>query len=308
MSVGVTVIKINKPRFRTKLASFDYDNTIVEPKDGRPFSKDINDWQWTYENVPSIILQYYNNGYMIAVFTNQSKDWKITQIKNVLEKLNIPMFVVIATEKSLYKPNTMMFNVFIEYNKLNKEKSFFIGDALGRKGDFSDSDKLFGENIGIKVMSPESVFKSKDNENVIFKFPDIPICDEKEIIIMVGMPASGKTSCAVKIFKPRSYIIIHGDVYKTSTKMIKFAKEHKDKSIVFDATNGTKIKRKEYIDFGKENGYKIRCIQVTTSFEDCIKRNKERDENTKIPLIVYNIYKKNFEEPSEDEGVTIFKI
>lgn len=55
---------------------------------------------------------------------------------------------------------------------IDKDKSFFIGDALGRKSDFSDSDKVFAENIGVVIYPPEKVF---DGSIKPFELPDISI-------------------------------------------------------------------------------------------------------------------------------------
>ena len=41
---------------------------------------------------------------------------------------------------------------------INKSESFFVGDALGRKYDFADSDKMFAKNIGILYFPPEDIF------------------------------------------------------------------------------------------------------------------------------------------------------
>jgi len=41
------------------MASFDYDWTMVNPKDGKTFPTSIDDWQWMYPNVPEKIKQYY---------------------------------------------------------------------------------------------------------------------------------------------------------------------------------------------------------------------------------------------------------
>lgn len=96
---------------------------------------------------------------MIVIFTNQSKPWKCEQIKKVANTLNIPLFIVIANEKPDYKPNPILFNCLMGENTINKEASFFVGDALGRKTDFADSDRVFAENIGIQWFSPESIFE-----------------------------------------------------------------------------------------------------------------------------------------------------
>lgn len=42
---------------------------------------------------------------MIVIFTNQSKKWKHDQIKLAMSSLDIPIFIVVATEKVDYKPN-----------------------------------------------------------------------------------------------------------------------------------------------------------------------------------------------------------
>ncbi|GMG21283.1 unnamed protein product [Ambrosiozyma monospora] len=41
---------------------------------------------------------------------------------------------------------------------IDMEKSFYVGDAAGRKSDFSDSDKKFAENVGLKFYTPEEFF------------------------------------------------------------------------------------------------------------------------------------------------------
>ena len=107
-----------------------------------------------------------------------------------MSQLNIPLFVVIATEKCDYKPNPILFNTLLGENEINKEESFFVGDALGRKSDFSDSDKVFAENIGIKWYSPEDIFINQKSH--IFEIPNIPLSMNPEIIIMMGYPGSWK--------------------------------------------------------------------------------------------------------------------
>ena len=54
-----SIYKINKPKFRGKLASFDYDWTIVNPKGGKTFPVNINDWEWYHPSVPDKIKEYY---------------------------------------------------------------------------------------------------------------------------------------------------------------------------------------------------------------------------------------------------------
>ena len=132
---------VNNPQLRNKMASFDYDWTLVNPKNGDTFPKSIKDWVWLYPEIPKKLKELYEDGYMIVIFTNQSKEWKCQQISLVMKTLEIPVFIVIATEKETYKPNPVLLKNLLGENNIDKDKSFFVGDALGRPTDLSDSDK-----------------------------------------------------------------------------------------------------------------------------------------------------------------------
>jgi bifunctional polynucleotide phosphatase/kinase len=303
------IYNINNADYREKMASFDYDWTIVNPKDGKTFPSNINDWQWLYPDVPNKIKKYYEDGYMIVIFTNQSKTWKYEQIKLVIKTLEIPVFIVIATEKINYKPNLNLFTTFIKNNKIDKDKSFFIGDALGRKTDFSDSDKIFAENIGIPWFPPENIF-NKEIKEINISLDIFSLSNDNEIIIIMGYPGSGKSTIAKKICENEKYIHIEGDVYKTSSNMIKKSLDYilQKKSIVFDATNSSIKKRKEYIDLAKKYNYKIKCIHISTSLDISYKQNLNRDDTKKVPKIAFSVYSKYYEEPNESEGFILYTV
>ena len=120
----------------------------------------------------------------------------------------------------------------------------------------------------------------------------ITVSSQQEVIIMVGYPGSGKSTLIDEIFTPAGYFIAHGDEYKTSAKMIKAADlPCKDgKSIVFDATNPSRKKRAEYVSFAKKYDLPVRCVEMTTSLEESLARNLNREKP--IQRIAYNLYKK----------------
>lgn len=68
--------------------------------------------------------------------------------------------------KSMRKPETAMWLALEDYIEralgkdysIDKEASFFVGDAAGRDGDFLDSDRAFAEKIGLRFDVPENVF------------------------------------------------------------------------------------------------------------------------------------------------------
>lgn len=301
------IYNINNAILKENMASFDYDWTLVNPKNAKTFPSSIDDWEWLYPIIPQKIKEYYEQGFMIVIFTNQSKPWKYEQIQLVAKKIDIPLFIVIATDKTEYKPNPILLTSLLQGNTINKEKSFYVGDALGRKSDFADSDKIFAENIGIPCYSPESIF---DNIKQVFELPKIPLLNEPEIIIMVGYPGSGKSTIAKEICKHQNYNHIAGDIYKTIPKMKKASIEFlsQKKSIVFDATHSSIKKRKEFIDLSIKYNYKVRCIHVSTTIDISYKRNKSRNDKEQAPRIAYSVYKKHYEEPKEQEGFTLITI
>ncbi len=87
------VLTFGSPQYRTKMASFDYDWTLVRPKTGNTFYKDKEDWTYLFDNIKEVLQKYYDEGYMIVIFTNQTKEWKKEQILHVMNKLDVPLFV-----------------------------------------------------------------------------------------------------------------------------------------------------------------------------------------------------------------------
>lgn len=293
--------KLNKPRFRSRIVILDYDWTLVKPKSGNTFPKDVDDWVWLRPNVPNIVKDLYKKGYGIYVFTNQSKEWKKDQIISALSELDIPLTICIAYDKSDYKPSLNIYNEAFKDKTVKLDKSFLCGDAVGRANDHSDSDLLFAKAIGIKCVTPEDLFPFEKIEAPKFKLSKTP-----EVIIMVGYPGSGKDTFIADTFT--GYFVANGDELKTSAKMIKAAKtpaENKQ-SIVFNATNPSKKKRAEYVEFAKAYALPVRCVHINTSMEESMARNNMREKP--VPRIVYNVYKKNFELPDKNEGFEIVNI
>ena len=205
--------------------------------------------------------------------------------------------VLIANDKQNMKPATNMYDQFVKNNKIKSSASFFVGDALGRPNDWSNTDKLFAEAIGLPIKTPEEVFSFDKHVQQSRK--------AQEIVVLVGYPGSGKTQFATCLFGQNDrYAILHGDELKTSVKIIKAAKPllQNGLSVVIDATNPSKEKRNEYIDLAKDFKVAIRCIHINTSMEESLFRNNQRSKDKIVPKIVYNVYRKKFEQPTSEEG------
>ena len=111
-------LKSSKFRFRQNVAVFDLDWTLIKPKTGNTFPKDENDWIWLRPNVPIILDEYYKKGYCIIIVTNQSKEWKIGQMKLVFSEFKIPVLMIILRNDQDYKPSIKYFSEKVPISKI----------------------------------------------------------------------------------------------------------------------------------------------------------------------------------------------
>lgn len=304
-----------------KMLGLDLDQTLITTKSGKKFPIDINDYKLLYS--PEILHKYIKKGWHPAIFSNQKNtdaDYIKTKITNVMKDLKIKRYsAFVSTGDNIYrKPLPYVFELFT-----NPGKFLFVGDASGRIQDFSDTDRKFALNIqnlyeiSTKFKTPEEFFLNKPEEKFVLKgynpktFKNTLAysvnCNKKEMILMVGLPASGKTSLAKLYAEECDYAYISMDALKTQVKCINAVKEAlKDKrSIIIDNTNYSAGKRKLYIDLAKPYNYTIRVIQMNVPIELAKHLNYMRMIKTgsKIPTLVYNKLNKEYEAPDEGEGI-----
>lgn len=158
---------------------FDMDDTIITPASGRKFGQGSDDWVLLFPEVPDKLRELHKNGKKVAIFTNQGgiEKKKVSipsickKIENIINEIDIPIQVFISTGQSHYrKPSACMWE-YMEENcnggvAVDKKKSFYVGDAagrpngwkLGKKKDFSCSDRMFGANAKVQFATPEEFF------------------------------------------------------------------------------------------------------------------------------------------------------
>ena len=249
----------------SKLAMFDLDSTLIKTKSGRKFPKDAKDWQPLYEHVPVILRQLVEDGWRLVIFTNQSgisrKPEKLKSItkklKRMQKKWKVGFDIFIASDKDIYrKPCTGMWKLL----DVNYDEAFYCGDAAGREGDFSDSDKNFAHNIGVKFRTPEWMFDVsvsspiyKSTNPLEFAPFEVENVEYQEIVVLIGEPGCGKSRFAKHYFPEYGYI--NRDTLRTANKCIKVAKKYilNGESIIIDNTNATEKERERY-EFEDEDG------------------------------------------------------
>lgn len=158
--------RYNKIKYK-KLACFDLDHTFITTKSGNTFPKNADDWILFNNNVENKIKELIKQKYQIVIFSNQSNMDKsekkysdfIDKFNNINKIFNNKIELVVAFGKNEYrKPGIGMWEFYTKNRNVDIQKSFYVGDAAGRKNDFSDSDKKFAENIGISFHLPDDFF------------------------------------------------------------------------------------------------------------------------------------------------------
>jgi bifunctional polynucleotide phosphatase/kinase len=288
-----------------KIAAFDYDHTLVKPRKGATYAQNVDDWMWLDPKVPEVLRAYHADGYCIMIFTNQAKQfkWKVDQIAAVVRELNVPILVNVGIEESDRKPSTKMFDALIPVDFVwDRQASFYCGDALGREGDWSDTDLKFAEACGLTPREPEEVFGIiKTDLKALLLSREVA---GQEVVVMTGYPGSGKSTLAIEVYgSDPNYVIVHGDEHGSDRKkMVKAARDPltKGKSIVFDATNPSVAHRAQFVELAKSHGVAAVSVHVDTNMQESMRRNEKREKP--VPKIAYYTYRKNLEEPTLSEG------
>jgi bifunctional polynucleotide phosphatase/kinase len=332
---------------QSQIAGFDMDHTILQPKSGGKFPQNRSDWEYLDSTkIKTKLLELHKEGYSIVLFTNQAgiekKKVQAADIRGKIEDLEqdlgIPIHAVVACANDHYrKPSCTMWNLLDKkYGKIDRSKSFYCGDAAGRpknwkKGapkDFSSGDRSFALNLGVKFYLPEELFFGQECSNVPFALdgldpktileeenaaPDtatkIKIPGKQEMVILVGWPASGKSSLYRSVFAPKGYVQVNQDSLGSKDKCHREAKRAIDggKSVVIDNTNPAADDRKPYLTMAKAKKIPVRCIRLGTSRDVAVHNNFFRVKETKgkvrrIPTVAYHTFNKKLEEPNTKEG------
>lgn len=291
------------------------------------------------------IVVFTNQGYK-----DDSKHTEMmNKFGDIIGQLKLPMQIFMAGAKDKWrKPNTAMWEHFeSKHNagvKVDYDNSFYCGDAGGRvagwksgvKKDFSCGDRKFALNSGLPFKLPEELFLGQDfvaDAKFIWDGIDpskvlqeaearADVCKQviqkalaarksPEMIIMIGCPASGKSSFSNRYLVPLGYIRVNRDTLGDQKKCVAAARQafQQGKSVVVDNTNPGVEARSAYIQLAKDFGAQVRAFVLTTPRDLASHLNLMREKATggdtkRIPDIAYNIYFKNFAAPTLAEGIS----
>jgi DNA 3'-phosphatase len=316
---------------KVKVIFADLDHTLITPKRKYVFPKTLDDWKWKNETiVPKLKEMYTDMGYEIVIVSNQKKmtgEEVKAKAKMIYDNLQIP-FVFIAGHSNLYyrKPQLGLWEVLNEYifkgaNNIDSA-SIFIGDSV--------ADLYFARNTNIKFIhtdlfflgTPNKEFEKIENKehpltNWMSKtVQNIPLLKTsiKNIVIMVGSPASGKSFYSRELEK-KGYLRINKDTMKIDKVIQKEfnAGLKEGRNIVIDNTNSTKESRAKWINAAKKASYTVTIVWMNfplpvVEFLDNYRIAQNKNENTHVPIVAMRVYYKKLEEPTQEECDYLYEI
>lgn len=284
------------------LFMFDLDGTLIVSKSGRAWTSKTatvaDDWIFTAPTVPATLQRFANEGYRIALVTNQSAwgDGPKAKVESVLARLQelngwAPACAVASGKDSVYrKPGRGLFDVV---GGGAGQEIHMCGDAVGADDPYppyrwSDSDSKFAAAVGATFHRPA----------------DIPgltsTCDTgplSGLVILMGNPGSGKSTLGRKLMLEKGFVHVEQDVVGTPAAVRKavVAGLNSGSSVVVDATHGNPKNREPWAKIARERKIPCRIVWIV---RDGRPFNAIRTD--KVPEVAYAVYSKYFVEPTED--------
>ena len=168
-----------------KVLFADLDGTLIETVSGDTFPNGIWDMRFRFDVLdaikklaPQCVLIVTNQGGIEKGFVNRRNfefkmEYIIRSIKEYVGCYTEYSYCESNDKANHYrKPNTGMLESMmtrcLKYlfhpDNLTKDDCLMIGDASGKEGQFSDSDKKTAENFGIDYMDVEDFINKMNNE------------------------------------------------------------------------------------------------------------------------------------------------
>ena len=253
-------------------AIFDLDDTLTNRNESNFKSKSVSDK--LIELAETHIIAIVSNQYKTTL-----KQWEAREEKLINEflKIDVPVVISVAFDKDRYrKPNIQLLKEIekeLGY-RIDKETSFFCGDAAGRKKrsdgkkDFSISDRFLAHNFGIKFYTDTEYFnRGNRSESYIDPYksgitlvePYTPAealakleseidLDRVDVIIMVGPQASGKTTLAKELAGSLGFTHLEKDKFKSRFEKKVNSELSSGNKVVVDFTGATENQRNKVLD------------------------------------------------------------
>ena len=323
-----------------RLHIYDLDGTLIRTKSGRKFPIDDTDWEWLYplstlreakEREEKVDENTYPDATIVSLLhTNQrGKGLNWTTFEPKLDQICTEMGIshcIVSTANETAKPSLRALRVWMAANGVAEiVGGFVVGDAAGRLNDHGITDYYYAYNLGFDFDVPENFFGG-----TAVGFPAADPYDEidmhkyvagnvglmalngqvkdYDVIMMVGPPASGKTTVAhalaamqkekrAPVFKA-ARTVLSADVMGTAA-MLRGIKAN----VVIDACNGSERSRAQVLINAEHLGLSVCMIVLDVPIFVAKHMNHVRAESGSralIPVVVYRVFAKDYVEPLGD--------
>lgn len=121
------------------------------------------------------------------------------------------------------------------------------------------------------------------------------------LIIMMGIPASGKSTFAARHLQNFSRINLDNLRTREREDAMLHALFISEEDIVVDNTNVSPEERAKYFELADKNGYMVVGLFMESILKDCIKRNAQREGNARIPEKGVEARARDLVMPTDDE-------
>lgn len=254
-------------------------------------------------------------GRKICLLVELREEW-CGKVEKICEELDVPVLVCCSIENNIYRKPIVGWWEYIVDNvggKLGK-KSFYVGDAAGRKGDHADSDYKFALNWDVAFYTPEEFFLGKDSKEKSLRYPDLEGFEEKLckfsslktpwVVLLVGVQGSGKSTFYEKYFSEDAVELSFDSVKGSNKKkgLEKIIGENEGENFVVANINNTEVRRREIIDMFDEGEYNFYVVEIECDKDVAWHNVMYRFYKTGryLSKIVLNTYYSHYEDPGED--------
>lgn len=294
---------------KKSIYAFDLDGTLTTYKNclnPARYTDDSNNWHFLGP-VKQKILEL-NSHFTIFIITNQLNvtSGKIGMIEQVYRELDgIPHILAANRKNAFRKPQKAFMNIIqqIVGTELDLSNSYYCGDAVSiddpfppyrrtPKGSNMGDDLQFAMNAHLNFIRPCDLFEQfsfQVTHNYINKY---------SLIMMMGSPASGKSSCAKFLETHYGYVRFSQDECGDLKKKVHIIESTlENKCVVLDATFASHSNRHIWLTLASKMNKSI-CIIW------CIRDGRVFNSLREKPVSHFAYdgpygYVKNFNDPTE---------